>query len=826
MNFGIDVTTLKHATVDTDEMFSRIMTGKAIVFTGAGFSKKAMNMLNEEPPLAKDLSKKIGKLARLANNSEELMFTSGYYLKHGDRSLLLNLLKDSFVLKEVTEAQKLVCSLPWRRLYTTNYDNSIEMASLLVGKRIESLDIDSDPKDYTIQNTLCVHLNGIIDKAIVSDLDSKIKLSNSSYLTAHSFMSSKWHYVFKRDLETASAIVFIGYSMYDMDVQRLLYQTDNLIEKTYFIVREDATYEDTFFLSEFGHVLPIGVDGFADLIGKIDLRHNEEDDHQLDCFELRELNFRDDIITDTEIKDLLLYGKYNETQIDTAISNNFKDFFIIERELIKDSLRLIEQENNILVHSELGNGKTIYLEILAHRLTQNGYKVYFYKSKSEYDDELAEVDLIISRKQKSVLVIDGFIKAENLLKHISINYPEEVSIVISDRSSVALRASQLINKLDINFSEISLDQLSNNEITHFVDLLDNQGLWEEMSALSNREKQKRIAENYNGQISGILLGLLNSPSIQRRIKRLTESLFENQLYKDTIFAIALCDIIDVSKTSYMVSEIADNNIIYDMQFRRNDEFRSLYNFIENGNSIETKSSLMSLVIINHCYTDSYIRHKLIDVVKRFDKLKEVSHDSNNIFRSLLRFHVLERLMPQNQKALNNYYMELKQACPWLKDSPHYWLQYAMCRLSIYDTVTAQTYLNDSYELARERDNYDTASIDTQQARLYIIDCINTNDSTESFDLFRKAHVLILALPDDGYKYRQVLPYKEVFEKKYRFFAKKNQVYFEHACKALIQQITLNEGHDDELTLLKRISFMRRSREMLEDLVQKILLTRK
>lgn len=150
------------------------------------------------------------------------------------------------MLREVSEYHEKICSLPWRRFYTTNYDNSIELACLKTGRRIESLDIDDLPKDHISQGDLCVHLNGAIDKAIISDLDSKIKLTNSSYLSPQSFISSQWNYVFKRDLETASAVIFVGYSMYDMDVQRLLYQTDSLVEKTYFIVHENASFE-TFF---------------------------------------------------------------------------------------------------------------------------------------------------------------------------------------------------------------------------------------------------------------------------------------------------------------------------------------------------------------------------------------------------------------------------------------------------------------------------------------------------------------------------------------------------------------------------------------------------
>lgn len=826
MKIQIDVQNLKLPPVNTEEMLRKIGTGKAIIFTGAGFSKKAHNTLHEEPPLARELSKKIGSLANLGDNNEDLMYTSHLYLKHGDRLALLKLLKDSFVLMDVDPSHEKICSLPWRRFYTTNYDNSIELACRNIGKRVDSLDIEAKPKDYISQDGLCVHLNGLIENAKVDDLESKIKLTNSSYLSPQSFISSQWNYIFKRDLETASAIIFVGYSMYDMDVQRLLYQTDNLIDKTYFIVHNEATFQETFLLTDFGHVLPIGVEGFSSLIAEKFVQPNPQDEGVLlECFTAREVKHVNETITDTEIRDLLLFGKFNESQVDTTLSNNYQDFFLIERELLKDTIRLIENKNNILVHSELGNGKTIFLNLLSSTLTQKGYTVYSFNEASEYDDELAEIELIVKARKQTIIIIEGYSRAERLLRHININFPDELTLIIADRSAIALRMTQFISTLELKFAEVSLDQLTNTEISNFIDLLDNQGLWEELTALPYDIKFKKIKDEYNGQISGILLGLLKSPSIHERIRKITDELFENQLFKDTIFAIALCDIIDTHKTSSLISEISGNDSVYKMELRNNIYFKSLYRFVENGNAIETKSSLMSLAIINNCYSESYVKHKLLNVVKTFDNLRSISHESNKLFKSLLRFHVLEILLPQKQKALDSYYMELKKVCPWLKDSPHYWVQYAMCRISIGDTESAQTYLNDAYTLARSKDDYHTENIDTQQARLYLVKCIREPDGNKSFELFINAHNILIGLPDNGYKYRQIIPYKDVYDFKFKLFNKGNKVTFEHSCKALLKQINLTDHNSDDLTLIKRISFINKSKFILEDIIEKISSTR-
>lgn len=49
----MDVTKLNLPKVDTEEMLRRINSGKAILFTGAGFSRKTKNITNGEPPLGK-----------------------------------------------------------------------------------------------------------------------------------------------------------------------------------------------------------------------------------------------------------------------------------------------------------------------------------------------------------------------------------------------------------------------------------------------------------------------------------------------------------------------------------------------------------------------------------------------------------------------------------------------------------------------------------------------------------------------------------------------------------------------------------------------------
>ncbi|MEH3573364.1 hypothetical protein POU92_02890, partial [Escherichia coli] len=69
--------------------------------------------------------------------------------------------------------------------------------------------------------------------------------------------------------------------------------------------------------------------------------------------------------------------------------------------------------------------------------------------------------------------------------------------------------------------------------------------------------------------------------------------------------------------------------------------------------------------------------------------------------------------------------------------------------------------------------------------------------------------------------RQIIPYKDVYELKYRQVRKGNKVRFEHGCGARVVQVSSVEDRRDDLTLIKRVSFINRSKVILEEIVKSI-----
>ncbi|EGR0468143.1 SIR2 family protein [Vibrio cholerae] len=814
---GFDITKAKTQEVDIELLKRRIATGKAIAFTGAGFSHGTINILNVAPPMAGELAKKLSSLSKL-DASDDLMFSADVALEYIEHGLILDLLKDNYTLTSVSDSHENICRLPWKRFFTTNYDNSIELASLNVGKRIESIDLSYKPTSYLKKENVCLHINGKIDGAKPEDLASKIKLSDSSYLSPDSFVNSDWYYHFKKDLETSSAIVFIGYSMYDMDVKKFLFETPSLQEKTYFIVREGAEFKEIFTLRKYGHVLPVGIDKFSEIINGLQKKSENESIVLTDSLLRYEISESHQEFRDIDSERLFLYGDYETEKLHDAIRRIESIPYFIKRDIVSTCIDNINNGNNVLIVGDLGNGKSIILEMLAYELTVNGYCTYVLHDNG--GDYVSDLDVISKCKNNSIVIIDDFSNYPDLIKHVYEIKSDNIIYVIADRNSSGLKANGTLD-----FIEHHIDLLSNQEIVNTVRIIDNLAAWQDFSALSSERKSKMVVDKYGSQISLLLLGLLNSPNIKTKIKKQTELIYSNLEYKKTVFAICICEISNVQPTASLVSEISGSNAIYTLSLRDLMPFRQLFKL--DGTIIKSKSSILSLSLLNNTFSDIYVRDCLLDIVERTDAIKDQEVEIKKIFKSLLRFHVVERILPQNQSALDRYYEQLKLRCAWLMDSPHYWVQYAMCRLSFSDYGRAQNYLTNAYQKAESKnETYHTDNIDTQQARLYLLQCLDNNNFSESYKLFDKAHKLLESLPIDGRKFRQVLLYKKVFDMKYQHFNNKNKVAFEQSSKKMLEQAKNSDIKKDFYHHNKLFKFIYLAEEILIEITNTIQNERK
>ena len=780
---GIDISKISTPDVNFDELESRIKTGNAVLITGAGFSLKCQNISGSYPPMAKQLSHIFSQYLNI-ENSDDLKYTSDMSMKYGDRSDILEILRQQYFLIETSDANKKICSIPWRRVYTTNYDNSVELAYLYNNKNIDSISLFDKTSDYIKNNKqVCVHINGSIQNAIEDDLDSKIKLTDSSYLSGDFFLSTEWRSIFNKDLDHCNAIVFVGYSLYDADITKILHDNPKLAEKTYFITHKEADYQQTYKLSNYGHVCKIGTEGFGEFISKI--RYEEEPDLMPECFSRVEVSSENVNLDDFETKSLLLYGKYETKNIDMAIRNNFTIPYMFRRSVMEDICSNIKARKHIFIQSELGNGKSVLINQIASSLSSEGLTVW---KLTNFDNDPCKDLSILASYGQHILIIDDVSEQYDFFKYYSALLPNNITLLMTDRTLNLFGNIKILNDANVDVDVYTLDKLSEEEKIEIIDIFEDQNLWKQYTGWPLQRKLDLLRDTYKDQLSNVLIGILNSPDIKGRVAVLLSNLLDNQSYKKTLFAICLCDIFGIRKESSYIADIAGNEDILKAIFRNEEAFKSLF-LIGNDNSIISKSSILCLFIINSYFSESYIVEHCLEIMKRIDN-SDLDH-LRKLHARLRTFHNVEKLIPQKQNALNNYFVQLKRNCTWLREHPHYWVQYAMCRLSFGDTSDAQLHLTSAYKFASKRPNgCHTENIDTQQARLYLIESVNLSNNfstiTQSYKLFEKAHFLLSAIADDEHKYRQVIKYEDIYHSLYNKLAKGKQADFEHFCRAMLK----------------------------------------
>jgi SIR2-like domain len=771
---------------ELSKLIQRVSSGEAILFVGAGFSKGAINNKKHEFPSARELSKEIAALAGIQEDDDDLRYVTEYYIQNGGTEKLIELLKETFTTVETAEHHQIISAINWMRIYTTNYDDVVENAARKNSKWLKTITVDDDPKEFYKLKNLCIHINGSIGTLSKNTLQNKFKLSKSSYMSPDSFSESAWYYSFKKDLERCSAIVFVGYSLYDIDIEKVLFNCPDYKEKTFFITQENPSQKSKFQLSNYGSVLTIGAENFAENLKYLPLNTEIEEIWTEAFVRFKILDSQNDSISDNQIQHFLLYGRIDEEYINLAISGTQEKPYLVVREIVNDVVEKLNKKHFVVLHSELGNGKTIILKQIASHLYLSGKKVYFLENDD--GDYAGDIDRLLAANDESVLIIDGYSRHIDTIRYFMQVNPSKICLLVSDRTINHESQRNFLHNTQKEIYEYNIDTLIDQECNQFCNIISNIGGWNHDAGLSNFGKAEYIKKHFKNQISQALLGLLQSPIIKDKISALLIPVFKNEKLKDTVFAICLLEIMGFSLRRSLISQVSDSDEIYLLSTNNHSSFQELFKL--EGDIISTKCSVFSIYLIKNHFSAPYVTNQLLKIVRKFDTLQDNGSTEKSIFKLLLRFSFVERVLPDENKrdSLIKFYENLKIQVSWLTKSPHFWLQYAMARITFNELDQAQKYLNQAYSIVEQKEKFDTAHLDAQQARLYLKNSINCESENDVFTFFSDAHKLLSKLNNDSYKFRQVIAYREFFDLKYQILSKRHRVDFEHACKKMLNDL--------------------------------------
>lgn len=245
-----------------DEVVEKILEGNCLLFLGSGFSAGAYNNLDERMPIGGGLAKLLDEKTGVDNDGDLEESAECYIDMYGEVALA-QLLRNTFTVKTPSDGQKAVCGCRWRRIYTTNYDNSVEQITAKDGKQYLPVTLSSDSQDYVNKREIVVHLNGSVFNLSAGTMSTEFKLTSGSYLT-QLFLDSSWRNLFEYDIKDSDLIVFIGFSLkYDLDIKRILWEDGNTKKKCVFIMADCESQQNLKKASRFGVPFSIGLEVFG-----------------------------------------------------------------------------------------------------------------------------------------------------------------------------------------------------------------------------------------------------------------------------------------------------------------------------------------------------------------------------------------------------------------------------------------------------------------------------------------------------------------------------------------------------------------------------------
>lgn len=735
--------------MDIKQALFQALKGNCVLFLGAGFSYEAMNKFSKRFPSADELSLDIQSHLPLSDSSKlNLKESSEDYIDEFGKEKLFRLISETFKTNTTTKDYSSLTHVDWRRIYTTNYDDLVETTYRRAGKAINSLLMTDEPALMTSGDTTCLHLNGFVEKMALNKFNAEFKLTETSYLTKM-FSNGKWKTIFNADLRECDYIFFIGYSLYDIDIELLLIENSEIKEKIIFITAPEPNSRLVKKLAKYGEVQNIGIAGFLDeLSTSVDTWKGIKNDFyftQLQRFysPAPQAEFKtNDIIS------LFLYGKENQALIKNDVLNKESGYYIF-RNKIRDLDYDLRNNSCVVVHARLANGKTLFCLGALEYLLELGYTPFILELGKEVT--VREIEEL-KKERKPLLLIENYHRHLKNLELIASLNIDGIKILLSSRTELHEIYNEEITSLGWSQFDIDVNYLSNDEVDSLAKLMSSNGLFGTNAKLSDDNKKNFLKNKLRREISLILGEILHAPQITKRIELLLDFIKKDSELEDCLLICAIASYLSYDLDSIDIQTLTSVRGVDGIKYLRNEIASQILQ--KNNSLVLLKNSVLAKLIIERKST-SDPRRLLEFLVSLYQSLNRYS-DGETKYNSLMKdVNVFSNLLKifglRNVELIDEFYERVRLYSDNSKNQ-HFWLQFAIAKLSVKDYETAEKFIETTYSLAQGK-NYNHDWVNCQYSRLLIETSSALNDNKERLDRLRKAHSLIIGQNNRHYPFR-------------------------------------------------------------------------
>jgi hypothetical protein len=724
-----------------EEAIAYATSGQAVLFLGAGYSASAKNRLGKTLPLASELKKSMAELAGCEVDLP-LETIAEYFLDTQSPKDYLTFLESHLRCVNESQANREIAKIPWMRVYTTNFDDVYEHSSRVVGIDCKSIQISHGLANATIKTQQVVHINGSIDNLSLETI-GQITLTHSSY-AASNFLDNPWVEIFRSDLATARAVIFVGYSLVDIDIRRILTNNESLSRKLHFVVREAEASPSLTTLGQYGHVHPIGIDGFAQAIAALPVEPDLPPKSLVfGSFEKAgDFHPKSEVLKDRDVFSLFCYGTIEPTHVWRDQRKVSAEPLMIKRVGFDNASRAIINGSDVVIHGHLSTGKSILLEQLFFNEIDSSWQLY--RLKAERYRWREEVRAICESKGRVVVIVDNYPQHREVVDELLLHRGPELSLVLSARTNdfdITLRDIEA--KLR-DYVDVDINFLTRQEASALAEIFGHYGYLAHLAGTPHESAVNRLSEETRLQLHSILLWLFRSEAVRKSVDEELKQIFQNECAKQFLVNGLILSLLGLEPDMDFVFDFCP-----DLRGKFNSKARALVSpFSEKvSGAFQAKSAVLSRYVLN----DVLAPNELLEIVKKICRIsteKSKFGFSNQQLRhlpvELSKFANQIALFPaaESCECIIEFY-EFAKKLDTLKKHVHFWLQYSIARTSMEHFPEAEQLFTTTYEMARKLGStYNTNFIDNHYARFLILRATRyTYSETLSADV-RKAMKLL------------------------------------------------------------------------------------
>lgn len=760
---------------DLSKAIEYALDGSAILFTGSGFSYGCTNNLpapDNQFPLGKALRDLLARDLKITTTSD-LKTVSQFYVQTLGAEVLLNRLTEVFTLKEATDDQKEIMSIPWKRVYTTNYDRVAEIMAEKNGFILESLTLSSDY--YNPQNRkACVHLNGSITNLTPETLMSEFKLTDSSY-NAEELNGKSWFEFMKRDFESAKVIFIVGFSKtQDLDISRILARPAYK-NKVIFINKPGLDEIEKAILKPIGPVYDIGLTAFAESIREAKNTFITSPDvvPPFESFIYQHMEPSDvDNAAFDELTDFYYKGILSDAVFRKDATGEYS--YITYRKPVRLFLDNLNNKRAFIVVSTLGNGKTVFCRMIREELRKKDIDVFtFVKDGVDIDTEIMAIcnrtytddktcrhDSHSSRaaspsekKRRIVVIIDDYNAHMDVInKFADFDTDKIVFLLTTRRSNQETNNQSLKRTLCLAPEEVKplyLYTLENLEAEALIKKLRLHNLLPSKHAgMKDQDLASYFRYECKNSIASIVLDLFNSSLVKERLKEMLEKIMGKETKYSQLCILGLASSVMNLHLSYSdMLELLDADYYALLANQQGSILREIFD--ADKDKFVVSSSIIARVMMNEIVPLDKLTEVLEIVVKKADEISPVINAGaattrigtgavtgavttssktdkwTEIIKAILSHRNFERFIAKDEtklRSVKHFYDSVKETT-FCKNNPFYWEQFAIIYQEGKEFAAAEHCLENADTVAKRIRGFVPFQIETIRGDLILDETI-------------------------------------------------------------------------------------------------------